>query len=62
MTDTKLLVGYKAIARFLGLTPRQVSCHAEQGHLPTFLIGHSVCAREARLVQWIEDLERAGNG
>lgn len=55
--DTELLVGHKAIARFLGLSPRAVSWHDEQGRLPTFRMGKSVCARKSTLRQWIEDRE-----
>ncbi|RZS82061.1 hypothetical protein EV217_2874 [Phyllobacterium myrsinacearum] len=59
MSETDILTGHKAIARFLGLTPRQVSWHDEQGHLPTFKVGHSVWARKTALLQWIEDREQA---
>lgn len=59
MTDeTELLVGHKAIAKFLGLSPRQVSWHDEHGRLPTFRIGKSVYARKAKLLEWIEQHER----
>lgn len=57
--DTELLVGHKAIALFLGLSPRQVSWHDEQGRLPTFRVGKSVCARKVKLLEWIEQQERA---
>ncbi len=53
-----ILTGAKEIARFLGMTPRQVSWHHEQGNLPTFLMGRTVCARKSTLVQWVEDQER----
>lgn len=59
MTETELLTGHKAIARFLGLSPRQVSWHDEQGNLPTFRMGRTVCARKAKLVEWIEEQESA---
>lgn len=61
-TETELLTGHKAIARFLGLSPRQVSWHDEQGNLPTFRIGRTVCARKTTLVQWIEQQEQASKG
>ncbi|ACE89483.1 hypothetical protein RHECIAT_CH0000490 [Rhizobium etli CIAT 652] len=57
MTETEVLTGHKAIARFLGLTPRQVSWHDEQGNMPTFRIGRTVCARKAKLLQWLDELE-----
>ncbi|QND50816.1 DNA-binding protein [Phyllobacterium sp. 628] len=60
MSDTDILTGHKAIARFLGLTPRQASWHDEQGNLPTFKLGRSVCADKADLVQWLEERKRAG--
>lgn len=59
MTETEVLTGHKAIARFLGLTPRQVSWHDEQGNMPTFRIGRTVCARKAKLLQWIEEQEQS---
>jgi hypothetical protein len=55
---TDILVSHKAIAIFLGLTPRQVSWWDEQGVLPTFKVGRSVCARKSTLLQWIEDQEK----
>ncbi|PSH68546.1 DNA-binding protein [Phyllobacterium brassicacearum] len=57
--ETDLLMGNKNIARFLGLTPRQVSWHDEQGNLPTFRMGRTVCARKSTLMRWIEDQEKA---
>ncbi|ASY69738.1 hypothetical protein SF83666_c23220 [Sinorhizobium fredii CCBAU 83666] len=54
-----ILTGAKEIARFLNLTPRQVSWHHEQGNLPTFLMGRTVCARKSTLLKWIEDQEQA---
>lgn len=57
--ESDILTGHKAIARFLGLSPRQVSWHDEQGNLPTFRIGRTVCARKSTLLQWIEDQEQA---
>ncbi|PDT24455.1 DNA-binding protein [Rhizobium hidalgonense] len=57
MTEPEVLTGHKAIARFLGLTPRQVSWHDEQGNMPTFRIGRTVCARKTKLLQWLDELE-----
>lgn len=59
--DTQLLVGHKAIARFLGLSPRFVSWHDEQGRLPTFRVGKSVCARKVKLLEWIEQQEHSAS-
>ncbi|WP_104823093.1 DNA-binding protein [Rhizobium sp. NXC24] len=58
MTDVEILTGHKAIARFLGLSPRQVSWHDERGNLPTFRMGRTVCARKTKLVEWIEEKEQ----
>lgn len=58
--DTELLVGHKAIARFLGLSPRFVSWHDEQGRLPTFRVGKSVCARKSTMRQWLDQMEQNG--
>lgn len=52
-----LLHGHKEIAKFLGLTPRQVSWHDERGNLPTFKLGRAVCARKSKLIEWVEGLE-----
>ncbi|MFN3506231.1 MAG: hypothetical protein ACK4ZU_02060 [Allorhizobium sp.] len=57
--DAELLVGHKAIARFLGLSPRFVSWHDEQGRLPTFRMGKSVCARKSTIRQWLEEMEKS---
>jgi len=56
--ETDILMSHKAIARFLGWKPRQVTWHDEQGNLPTFRIGRTVCARKSTLLQWIEDQEK----
>ncbi|WOS62163.1 hypothetical protein [Sinorhizobium fredii] len=55
--ETDILSGIKNIARFLGLKPRQVSWHHERGNIPTFLLGHTVCARKSKLLQWLDELE-----
>lgn len=62
--DADLLIGYKAIGRYLGMTPRQVEYHANAGHLPTFPMGGLKCARRSSLLRWIEEQERkqAGGG
>lgn len=58
--DTELLVGHKAIARFLNVTPRFVSWHDEKGELPTFMVGARVCATKAAIRQWLADKQREG--
>ncbi len=56
--ESDILTGHKAIARFLGLSPRQISWHDEQGNLPTFRIGRTVCARKSKLLKWLDELEQ----
>jgi hypothetical protein len=46
----QLLYGVPAIAKFLGLTERQVLHRARDGELPTFKIDGADCARRAFLV------------
>ncbi|MBX5175315.1 DNA-binding protein [Rhizobium lentis] len=57
--ECDILTGHKAIARFLGLSPRQISWHDERGNLPTFRIGRTVAARKSTLLQWIDEQEQA---
>jgi excisionase family DNA binding protein len=52
-----LLYGVPAIAKFLGLTERQVRHRVRDGELPTFKIGGTVCARRTSLVAWLADRE-----
>ena len=52
-----LLYGASAIAKFLGLTERQVRHRVADGELPTFKIGGTACARRASLVAWLARLE-----
>jgi excisionase family DNA binding protein len=52
-----LLYGASAIAKFLGLTERQVRHRVADGELPTFKIGGTVCARRASLVAWLAKRE-----
>lgn len=61
MTDLpEILIGHKAIARFLGLSPRQVSWLDEKNCLPTFRIGRRPCARPESLRAWVKDQEERG--
>jgi excisionase family DNA binding protein len=55
-----LLYGAPAIAKFLGLTERQVRHRVADGELPTFKIGGTVCARRATLVAWLAEREVEG--
>ena len=57
--DSELLSGAKAIAAFLGLSERQVFHRVEDGTLPVFRMGRTICARPARLRQWIVEREAA---
>ena len=56
-SDCNTLTGARAIAEFLGMTPRQVFHRVEDGTLPVFRMGKSICARPATLREWIERLE-----
>lgn len=59
MSDPELLMGHKEIARFLGLSPRQVSWMDEKGRLPTFRIGRRPCARPETLRTWLKEQEQS---
>ena len=49
-----LLRGADAIAEFLGF-PRRTIYHAvAKGHLPSFRVGETVCARKSTLTAWID--------
>jgi excisionase family DNA binding protein len=52
-----LLYGAPAIAKFLGLTLRQVRHRVADGEIPTFKLGRIVCARRASLVAWLAKRE-----
>lgn len=49
-----LLWGAQTIARFLGLTKRQVYYALESGSLPIRKIGGRLCARRSSLLAFIE--------
>lgn len=62
-----LAKGMKAIADHLGVTIRQGFHLHEQGLIPTFHIGRSVCAKRSELDRALDDLakrdgEGGGNG
>lgn len=54
-----LLIGAKAVAKSLGITPRQLYHLIEKGLIPTFRLGASVAARRSSLTKWMEEQERA---
>lgn len=57
-SEAEILIGYKSIARALGITPAQCKWHAQRGVIPTFNMGHSVAARKVTLLKWLEDQEQ----
>ena len=54
-----LLRGADAIAAFLGFPRRAIYHSVSKGHLPSFRIGETVCARKSTLTAWIADQESA---
>ncbi|AVA21198.1 hypothetical protein NXC24_CH01542 [Rhizobium sp. NXC24] len=57
--DGDLLMGANAIARFLGITPRQVYRLCYDGLAPHFKLGGTVAARKSSLAKWMAEAERA---
>lgn len=59
MEDEKadLLYGARSIAEFLGITEKQARHRIDDGHIPTFRIGSTICARKITLTQWLADME-----
>ena len=55
-----ILEGADAIAHFMGTTRRRVFHLAERDLIPTFKLGHRLCARKSRILKHIEALEGAG--
>lgn len=53
-----LLRGADAIASFLGFPRRAVYHAVSRGHLPSFKVGETICARRSTLTAWIVDQER----
>lgn len=56
--DGDLLIGAPAIARFLGVTPRQVYHLVYDLEAPSFKMGRSIAARRSTLTSWMDDVER----
>lgn len=54
-----LLYGVASIAGFLGIRPRQAKHRAASGHIPTFKVGDTVCARRSALRRWLAEQEAA---
>jgi len=54
-----LLVGAPAIAKFLGVSPRQVYRLTYDGIIPHFKLGGSVSARRSTLSRWMAEQEAA---
>ena len=57
LDSADLLYGFEAIGSFLGITPRQAKHRAAAGDMPTFKLGHHVCARRASLREWLAEEE-----
>ncbi len=57
LINADLLYGASAIARFLGVLPRQARHLIFSGRIPTFKIGRNVCARKSSLTAWLEEQE-----
>ncbi|RDL52093.1 hypothetical protein BLJAPNOD_03244 [Ensifer sp. M14] len=54
-----LLMGAHAIARFLGVTPRQVYRLTYGALVPHFKLGGTVAARKSSLSKWLAEQEGA---
>ncbi|QJS27178.1 MULTISPECIES: helix-turn-helix domain-containing protein [Rhizobium] len=53
-----LLIGASAIAKFLGVSSRQVYRLTYDGIMPHFKLGGSVAARRSSLTKWMAEAER----
>ncbi|MDQ0558328.1 putative DNA-binding transcriptional regulator AlpA [Rhizobium mesoamericanum] len=54
-----LLVGAKAIARFLGVTQRQAYRLTTDRIIPSMKLGGTVAARRSSLARWMSEAEAA---
>lgn len=52
-----LLMGAPAIAKFLGVSQRQVYRLTYDGIMPHFKLGGTVAARKSSIVKWMESIE-----
>lgn len=59
MIEGDLLMGASAIAKFLGVTARQVYRLTYDGHAPHFKLGGTVAARKSSLSKWMAAQEAA---
>jgi len=57
LTDT-WLVGYREIARFVRLSPRQVQRYAKAGDLPVFRLGCCVVTSRGFIMTWLMTREQ----
>lgn len=57
ISSKELLYGTPAIARFLGLTERQIYHLKDTAGLPAFKIGRKVCANKSKLNEWLKARE-----
>lgn len=55
-----LLSGLKAIAIYLGITPRQAKYLIERGRLPFWREGNIIFARRSSLIRWMTEREDSG--
>ena len=58
-SEGDLLLGANAIAKFLGITRRQVYRLVYDGVIPTFKAGGTVAARRSTLTAWMDRQEIA---
>ncbi|MBC2887300.1 DNA-binding protein [Brucella intermedia] len=52
-----LLYGARPIADFLGMTEKQARHRIDDGHIPTFRIGGTICSRKSTLTKWLDEME-----
>ena len=57
--EQDLLYGMEAIASHLGMGKRAALWQHEQGKLPTFKMGRTVCARRSALAAYFAEQEAA---
>lgn len=60
--ERDLLMGAAAIARYLGVTSRQVYRLHYGEIIPSFKLGGTVAARRSSLAKWMEALEGQSSG
>ncbi len=55
----EVLYGAAEIGRVLGLSRRVVYHRAAAGHLPTFKIGSTLCAKRSSIATWLASCDGA---